>query len=44
MKQNENKTDRQIIGTDADIDLANRINDCISIKMRMSLESSVLRN
>lgn len=29
MKQNENKTDRQIIGTDADIDLANRINDCI---------------
>lgn len=29
MKQNENKTDRQIMGTDADIELANRINDCI---------------
>lgn len=29
MKQNENKTDRQILGTDADIELANRINDCI---------------
>lgn len=29
MKQNENETDRQIIGTDADIELANRINDCI---------------
>lgn len=29
MKQNENKTDRQIFGTDADIELANRINDCI---------------
>ena len=27
MKQNE--TDRQILGTDADIELANRINDCI---------------
>lgn len=29
MKQNENKTDQQILGTDADIELANRINDCI---------------
>ena len=29
MKQNENKTDKQIMGTDADIELANRINDCI---------------
>lgn len=29
MKQNENKTGRQILGTDADIELANRINDCI---------------
>ena len=29
MKQNENETDRQIVGTDADIELANRINDCI---------------
>ena len=29
MKQNENETDRQIFGTDADIELANRINDCI---------------
>ena len=29
MKQNENKTNRQILGTDADIELANRINDCI---------------
>lgn len=29
MKQNENKTDRQILGTDADIELANRINACI---------------
>lgn len=29
MKQNENKTGRQIMGTDADIELANRINDCI---------------
>lgn len=29
MKQNENETDRQIMGTDADIELANRINDCI---------------
>lgn len=29
MKQNENKTDRQVLGTDADIELANRINDCI---------------
>lgn len=29
MKQNENETDRQILGTDADIELANRINDCI---------------
>jgi hypothetical protein len=29
MKQNENKTNRQIFGTDADIELANRINDCI---------------
>ena len=29
MKQNENKTDRQIMGTDADIELANRIDDCI---------------
>lgn len=29
MKQNGNKTDRQIMGTDADIELANRINDCI---------------
>lgn len=29
MKQNENKTERQIIGTDADTELANRINDCI---------------
>lgn len=29
MKQNENKTDRQIMGTDADIELANIINDCI---------------
>lgn len=28
MKQNENETDRQIMGTDADIELANRINDC----------------
>lgn len=29
MKQNENETDRQILCTDADIELANRINDCI---------------
>lgn len=29
MKQNENETDRQILGTDTDIELANRINDCI---------------
>lgn len=29
MKQNENEPDRQILGTDADIELANRINDCI---------------
>lgn len=29
MKQNENETDRQILGTDADTELANRINDCI---------------
>ena len=29
MKQNENKTNRQIFWTDADIELANRINDCI---------------
>lgn len=29
MKQNENETNRQILGTDADIELANRINDCI---------------
>ena len=29
MRQNENETDRQILGTDADIELANRINDCI---------------
>lgn len=29
MKQNENTTDRQIMGTDADIELAYRINDCI---------------
>lgn len=29
MKQNENETDQQILGTDADIELANRINDCI---------------
>lgn len=29
MKQNENEPDRQIMGTDADIELANRINDCI---------------
>lgn len=29
MKQNENETDRQIMGTDADMELANRINDCI---------------
>lgn len=29
MKQNENETGRQIVGTDADIELANRINDCI---------------
>ena len=29
MKQNENETNRQIFGTDADIELANRINDCI---------------
>lgn len=29
MRQNENKTDKQIMGTDADIELANRINDCI---------------
>lgn len=29
MKQNENETDRQILGTDADIELANRINACI---------------
>lgn len=29
MKQNENETDRQVLGTDADIELANRINDCI---------------
>lgn len=29
MKQNENKTNRQIFGTDVDIELANRINDCI---------------
>lgn len=29
MRQNENKTDKQILGTDADIELANRINDCI---------------
>lgn len=29
VKQNENKTGRQIVGTDADIELANRINDCI---------------
>lgn len=29
MKQNENEIDRQILGTDADIELANRINDCI---------------
>lgn len=29
MKQNENETDRQIMDTDADIELANRINDCI---------------
>lgn len=29
MKQNENETNRQIMGTDADIELANRINDCI---------------
>lgn len=29
MRQNENETDRQILGTDADIELANRIDDCI---------------
>lgn len=29
MRQNENETDRQVFGTDADIELANRINDCI---------------
>lgn len=29
MKQNENKTGRQVMGTDADIELVNRINDCI---------------
>lgn len=29
MKQNENETNRQILGTDVDIELANRINDCI---------------
>lgn len=29
MRQNENKTDKQIMGSDADIELANRINDCI---------------
>lgn len=29
MKQKQNETDRQILGTDADIELANRINDCI---------------
>ena len=29
MKQNENETSQQILGTDADIELANRINDCI---------------
>lgn len=29
MKQNENKTDRQIMDTDTGIELANRINDCI---------------
>lgn len=30
MKQNENETDRQILGTDADIELANRIDDCMN--------------
>lgn len=29
MRQNENETGRQIMGTYADIELANRINDCI---------------
>ena len=29
MKQKQNETDRQVLGTDADIELANRINDCI---------------
>lgn len=44
MKQNENKTDRQIMGTDADTELANRINDYIKHQNEMTLESSVLRN